>query len=369
MKASIITILDNTNFGTYLQALALGRSVEKLGYEVEIIKYIRYLLTPWGRFTTLIKERGIIRAIYRMLKSIRKMTVLRNKNYKFLCDFLPVTREYNSIKELNTDVPDADVYITGSDQVWNSVYNRGIDYCYYLDFVPKGKKCISYAASIGMDSFPEEQVVEIQKLLRRYDAITVREKKSVALLNTIGIKSHVVLDPTLLLDRSEWKSIADRYAMPDYEPYLLVYSVETKKQKQLIEHYAKIIAKEKHLKIYEISYGGKIGHMEFADRSFLSATPDQFLNLMLHASFVIISSFHGTAFAINFNKQFITISPNRFNSRVENILEITGLADRMVSDTQTDILNLKKINYMIVNKIISEERINSMGILKNILKN
>lgn len=367
MKVALITILDNTNFGTYLQALALGRTIEALGYKVEVIKYIRFILTPKGRFVTQMRERGLLRGLFISLKGLRNLIRLRKKNYDFINSFLSVTKEYNSNEELQAEPPIADIYLTGSDQVWNSIYNHGIDKSYYLDFAPKGYKRVSYAASIGMDKFPESELEVTKSLLSKYDVVTVREKQNVDLLHSIGINSQVVLDPTLLLDKQQWQKVAKNYSMHNYESYLLIYSVETKRQEALIKYYAKAIAKAKGLKIYEVSYSSKIRHMNFADRSFLSATPDQFLNLMFHASFVIISSFHGTAFSINFNKQFLTVSPDRFNNRVDNILGLTGLSDRMVIDYSLNIHLLKNINYELVNEKLKIKRQESLHILKKML--
>ena len=250
MKVSIITILDNTNYGTYLQALATGMAVKSLGYEVEIIHYTRPCMTPKGNSKAIYEDRGFIRWFYRcVLKYSRKSYQLKKLDMDFLKCYLPVTSEYIGFKSLIANPPQADVYITGSDQVWNSFYNRGIDKSYYLDFVPKGKKRISYAASIGMPNFPENEVDETKRLLEKYQYITVRELSARKILESLGVASEVVLDPTLLLDKVAWSEIAERYAFKASEPYLLTYSVEYGKEDSYIKHYAKQIAEKKGLKL------------------------------------------------------------------------------------------------------------------------
>ena len=137
MKVSVITILDNTNYGTYLQALATGMAIQSCGHDVEIVHYTRWCQTQKGRSRTILKERGLLRWINRcVLKSSKKTFELRDKDYEFLKTYLSVTGEYIGFEMLKANPPKADIYLTGSDQVWNSVYNRGIDRSFYLDYAP-----------------------------------------------------------------------------------------------------------------------------------------------------------------------------------------------------------------------------------------
>lgn len=368
MKVVIITVLDNTNYGTYLQALATGLTVHKLGCDVEIIHYIRKFMTPQGYSKLILKERGFLRWLNRCVLHSRKRThELRSKDYAFLESYIPVTKEYVGFEELLADPPKADIYLTGSDQVWNSFYNRGIDKSFYLDFAPKMAKRISYAASIGMSAIPAEEVDETTRLLSKYQAITVREISAKKILSDLGVCSEVVLDPTLLLNKDEWVNIANRFHFDEKEPYLLTYSVEYGNENSIIKHYAQQIAKERGLKLYHITYSGKPKD-NYYDKIFCYATPDQFLNLMLNASFIVVSSFHGTAFSINFNKPFITVSPKKFNSRIQSLLRITGLDSRLVTDNTRSLDSFGNINYDIVNEKLDIERKKSINILSQMLE-
>lgn len=269
---------------------------------------------------------------------------------------------------MKSNPPLADIYVTGSDQVWNSIYNEGIDKSFYLDFAPPGSKRVAYAASIGMPEIPEGEVEETKRLLHKYSAITVREADASRILAGLGFNDvPVVLDPTLLLDKPAWTDIARRFSPIKTEPYILVYSVEEKAQNELIGRYAGMISRKHGWKIYEISYNSYHRRLKFADRHFLQVTPEIFLQLMLNAEFVIVSSFHGTAFSINFNKQFLTVTPNRFNSRVDNILTLCNLRDRLVTSPSFDIEALQPIDYGEVNKIIETERNKSIDLLNTML--
>lgn len=370
MKVAIITILDNTNYGTYLQALATGKAIQELGHEVEIIRYTRKSMTPEGSSRQIWKDRGVLRWLNRCVlkrKGRKRTFELRNKDLDFLSSYLPMTREYIGFEQLMDDPPKADVYLTGSDQVWNSYYNHGIDRSFYLDFAPMNAPRISYAASIGMSEFSTNEVDEVVRLLRKYKSITVRETAAKELLAKLGIVSEVVLDPTLLLDKTAWDNMASRYPFTESEPYLLTYSVEYGKENSIIKHYAKQIAEKEGLKIYHITYGC-VPKDNYYDKVFSYATPDQFLNLILHASFVVVSSFHGTAFSVNFNKPFITVSPKRFNSRIESFLKITGLQSRIVTDCNCNVESLGDIDYSVINEILNEERRKSKSILSEMFK-
>lgn len=369
MKVSIITIVDNTNFGTYLQALATGIAIRKLGHESEVIRYTRQFMTPKGMSMAILKDRGLLSWINRYVLHSNKYTwTLREKDHKFLSSFVPVTQEYIGYNTLASNPPTADVYLTGSDQVWNSVYNKGIDKSFYLDFAPEGKKRISYAASIGMKDIPANEIDETKALLSKYQHITVRETSAKTILSKLGLKSEVVLDPTLLLDKEEWTAIANKYSFDVKEPYLLTYSVEYGNEDSYIKYYAQQIAKQRNLKIYHVSYSRSGMMPDYVDKAFPLATPDLFLNLMLHASFVVVSSFHGTAFAVNFNKQFLTISPHRFNSRVESLLGLLGLKQRIINDDKSDITAMDSIDYEKINMLLDQERVKSMNRFRYIIE-
>lgn len=367
MKVSIITILDNTNFGTYLQALATCKVIEDLGYDAEVIRYTRPFMKGWGQFMNMLQNRGIL-SVLRNGWKIPRTLKLRNQDYAFLSKYVRVTKEYVGFESIQKDLPPSDVYVVGSDQVWNSVYNKGIDKSFYLEYAPKEKRRVSYASSIGMDFIPEEERSETINLLKKFSFITVREKAAKDLLAGYGISSEVVLDPTLLLCANEWDAFITS-SIHYNEPYLLVYSVELKKQNKLIDYYARKIAKKNNLKIYQVSYSGTASRLSCTDRYFGCATPDIFLSLIKNASFVVASSFHGTAFSINFNKEFLSISANRFNSRVKHLLDLTKLGDRMVSDNRYDIQTMKRIDYDDINLRIDEARKRSISMLEDMLKN
>ena len=210
--------------------------------------------------------------------------------------------------------------------------------------------------------------MEIKKYLSKYNSISVREKQAEILLKKLQLPIDIrtVLDPTLLLSKEIWNLYALKRLVD--EPYMILYSVETKDQNKLITQMAKKIAKVKKLKIVGIYYGGRQQRIEGTDKNFFRVTPSVFLSLFLYADYCIVSSFHGTAFSINFQKNFLTITPGRFNSRVDNLLTLCNLKKRLVVDSSYDINDaFTDIDYSLVNKIIEEERQSSIDYLRNSL--
>lgn len=355
-KISLITILDVANFGTYLQALATAVSIQELGAEVEIVHYER----PFKN-TKLLRRNGILRCIYYLYFRIRgyEGCLFMYRCRRFVSKYSKISKTYFSINELKKHPPIADVYVTGSDQVWNTDHNQGVDEAFYLSYAPSGKKRVAYAASIGQDMIPEQYKKRTFELLSQYNAISVREDKAVELLSGLGLRACPVLDPTLLFDREQWLKYSSKRMVE--EDYLLVYSVEPVEYDEKVSDIARKIAFEKGLNIVSVSNWGAEKRIPGCDIYFDYALPQDFLSLMAYASFVVVSSFHGTAFAINFNRQFLTITPGAFSSRINSILKLTNLEKRRISDiSESDKLSGQCIDYNPVNNIIKKARIESL---------
>lgn len=367
-KISIITILDNYNFGTYLQAFAIAYKIEQLGMKAEIVSYCRPGLSVWEHYLRSLKStRNPLKWMARTIYAIKEHR-LRTKDLKFVSQYLSPTR-YHSHQELQANPPLADVYMTGSDQVWNSYYNHGIDPSFYLEYAPKDKKRVSYAASIGMKEIPMDEQKEMHNLLSKYNNITIREESAKDLLESIGIQSskvHTVIDPTLLLNKKEWSRFIENRLVN--EPYLLVYSVEPRDKNIEVSKIAQNIATTKGLKVVGVYYGGTSSRIPGCDKNFFRTTPDIFLSLMYHADFVVVSSFHGTAFSINFRKEFITVSPDRFNSRITNILNICNLQSRIIHNASEYNHQIQSINYNEVEQLLNAEVKKSTSILKELIQ-
>lgn len=217
-----------------------------------------------------------------------------------------------------------------------------------------------------MEDIPDAEKKEFTLLLNRYKRITVREIKAKSIIEQLGISNiQVVADPTLLLSPKQWKKFASKKLVE--EQYLLIYSVEGKKQGHEVYSIAKKISKERNLKIVSINSRSFLSDIGKCDYNFHFSTFEDFLSFFLYADFIVVSSFHGTAFSINFQKQFLTISPNSFSSRIDSLLEICGLKQRRIAQIQDMPQVIDNIDYNNVNDKLSQLRANSLSILKEML--
>ena len=199
MRIILTTIVDNINFGTYLQAYATIYMFQKKGCSIDILNYKRPYLTGKTYARNYLKKKNkplFIRYLYYgsylMLNSFMIWQVKR-----FLKQKATLTQEFHSMNEITKKLKSYDLYLTGSDQVWNSQHNFGVDRVFFWDSI-SGRKA-AYGASIGMKCFPKKQQPLIYNLLSKYDKISVRESSSVKALTEIGIEDVIqVLDPTLL---------------------------------------------------------------------------------------------------------------------------------------------------------------------------
>lgn len=364
MKINVVTIIDNTNYGTYLQALATCKLLDKAN-DVILLNYEREKCSPISSLKRRIKKNNKIR-----LWDILSQLIIIPAKRQFLCNEISkyiklskkITKNNITKKEV---ILDADIYLTGSDQVWNTDYNEGIDTFFYLGFVPSGKKKVCYAASIGQESIDSKYIPEIKNLLSDYSKITLREKKSIPLLNSIGINNvENVLDPTLLISKENWAELFN-IKKRCKDQYILVYSVEVDKTQKLIE-LANKLAKKDNLKVYLIENGNPFKHNNrVVDKVYYSPSLKKFIELFYNSEFIIASSFHGTAFSINFNKPFFVLLPNKYNIRINSLLEDFGLQNRAILESELNNTNYfdSSIDYVDVCNKLNIERERSNRIL------
>lgn len=349
------------NVGSALQAFALSESIKKTGNSPYVLDYIperiNFSKNVKHCFNTLFKKNSL-KAKYNALRSLAILLSDQILYGKFFRRNINLTSTVHSIEEIVKSNLQYDIYMTGSDQVWNSTHNQGIEYVFYLDFVPDGYPRIAYAASFGKEHLDEWEIPETKRLLERYHAISVREQSGVTILKSLGLDGIHVLDPTLLLTKEEW--IQRIPSIDNKEKYLLIYSVEPNKE-ELIK-YAGEIAKALELKVYIIDWGFK--KYPGTDKLLSFLDPMQVIAYFAHAEYIIASSFHGTAFSVNFNKQFISISPKRFSTRIKSLLGLIGLSGRLMdSDTFDPVKAMRPIDYTPVNEKLSTERQKSYSFL------
>lgn len=378
-KITIVTIIDNCNFGTFLQAFALFKYLKSLNPSacIQIANYHRKVTSPCFVLKELFTSHalGFTSKIWGLYSQLLLYPSIRKRFHKDLKkQGVSFTKRIKNVTELSKI--NSDIYIAGSDQIWNSFYNHGIDDVYYLAFDKNNSKKYAYAASFGgIESNESETIIH---LLKDFDKITLREKMEsvpqAELLNFLNKCSAQVLDPTLLFDKNFYIKqsfpIRHKNVIKKHEKYLLIYSVERNKVTKLLE-VAKVLSNKLNLKIYYIESVFNAKNLGLkVDKKITNASMGDFINLYNNASFVLASSFHGTVFSIIFRKQFFTLRPDNFDIRISALLSQFALSERII-DANTSIEEVLKeksiIDYSIIEKQLNSAINNSKVIAGNMV--
>lgn len=344
-KEVVIVTKIGKNHGALLQAFALKRAVEVMGMNVRIVNYA--LPKTLRTYEILPKVTGIstLKSFFSYLRVYRSTKKSVNKFLAFRDDYFNFTKIYHDFTELKNNPPKADIYITGSDQVWNPCIN--FDPAYYLMFGNENAIRASYAASIGIDCIPDEYKDEFLRRLSNITCKSVREESAKTLLEDLGINSTVSLDPTLLHNRDVYDEIAIESHISG--PYILLYLlIMPNDVKEYIDNLRKKYPNCILVNIPGSPTSKRIGDIEMRDIG-----PREFLGLIKNAEAVLTSSFHGTVFSIIYEKNFMSILPTKTGGRIKDLLCKLDLKERIaVTPANIDELT-NKIDYDNVNEKLS----------------
>ena len=361
MKIGIITITNGENYGNRLQNYAVQYVLESLGCEVETIKN-----TTKQRKISKIKDKlNIISPIYDVTK-IKKIQLLNRllrayRFNKFTKKYIHKSKFIINKNLIPIDIKNYyDYFVCGSDQIWNPkfYFNSEID---FLTFA-KPEQRIAYAPSFGIDEIPKENVDEYKKLINGIRYLSVREKSGAQIIKTLtGRKVEVLIDPTLMLTKKEWLKISSKPKINLNERYILIYflGILDEETKENIKN----ISKEKGLKIINL--------LDVSNKESSFFNPEEFIYLINNAELMCTDSFHGVAFSILMNTNFLVFSRKggsySMNSRMENILELFNMKDRIYEKCK-DKESFFNMNFNKVEAILDREREKALEYLKTSLK-
>ena len=361
MKIYVLTLHAVINYGSALQSYATQKIFESLGLETEIVDYRRepVLESSLSLSKKLSKAEGIMGKIKTVLLH---PSVSRGRKIfdKFLESRINQTAQRYTYDEDFEKYPiDADIYCTGSDQVWNSGWHNGTPKPFYLSFAPADKKKIAFSASFGKAELEDWEKPEIKELLSSYDAISIRESSGVQIAKDLGFENAVhILDPTMVIDPKYWYELSEDRLVK--EKYVLVYQLCNNAE---FDKYAVEFAKKKGLKLIRMCI--RYDQLRKPGHGLVLPPVEGFLQLIRHAEYVLTDSFHCTAFSITFHKQFVDFYPNAYGSRLESIVKMTGLEERLITDFSNFEIADASIDYDRVDSIINEKREAGMAFLRN----
>lgn len=364
-KPLLLSFVTSENYGAILQAVALQYKLQTKGFSAPYLN-VRIKHSLKGL-------RFVLNLGYRTVRIFFGFKERQKRSSEFISKHLILTQEvlnYNDAVRISKPFLS---FIVGSDQVWNPNYGKESQEIYLLCY-DNEKPRYSYASSFGVSKIDDSLKSKYKNALEKFNILTTRERTGKEIIADLGLHSDIVLDPTLLLSDIEWKQFFDPLPIIKVK-YILCYVMNGDNVSiNYIKEYAKCFNKANN-KRYKIYF---IGDKEYKKiipgyNLITDAGPKEFLNLIYNASYVITNSFHGTCFAVNFNKNFSTIlrRSNRFNSRIEDLLHDLNISNRIqyVEDglrVNTDVLqndsyipsleNLREKSVAYLDKIILENQ-------------
>ena len=372
MKIGILTFIHTHNFGANLQCFALQHQLESMGFDVDILNLYRPVDKGYVscdsdktrfpilyKFNTIIDYRSRFNKFFahvlwkfrpKRISSTADGFIEFQNNYIHFSD-----EEYRNFTQLYDRFPQAKYthLIVGSDQVWNYSSNFSKE-PFFLTFAKKTHK-ISYAPSIGHSNIPNMIGDIYKKWLDDFSAISVREESASDFLSKLLDRPiPQVLDPTLLLNKECWLK-ALSIPQKDNENYVLVYMLSLSVSAIDL---AKRIANKLGCSVKIITNRPVVGNLDNCEL-LRTENPRSFVERYSKARFVITNSFHGTAFAVNFNIPFITVEKmkSRLNSRKTSLLNLLELKQRQIfEDDNMNMEDFLDCDFSKANEILERER-------------
>lgn len=327
-KIGLITIYHVPNYGSVLQAFATQCIIDKLGYECEMLNYkypneYHFKLDPAREKVSLKHRISYLFGLTSGNRMAKKLFCFKKNNFHF-------SKKYNNLDELrNGNWLEYKAIVVGSDQVWKAEFTLG-DSAFLLSFVPDEIKKISYASSFASKSLSSDYRSKYKKYLSRFDYISIRENNGMNVIKDLGILKdvQVVLDPTLLLTQKDWLNLVPRSKFHHEKGYILLYLLSYAfEPRPYIFEVVQFFQQKYDYDVIALAGYQKMSFncpIEMIDKT--DSDISEFIDIFSNASLVVTSSFHGTAFALNFNKPLVSIVPdNSEDDRQSSLLRVLSL--------------------------------------------
>ena len=332
MKIGIVTFQRAVNYGAALQCMALYKYLSGKGNDVEIIDYDctavknAYRLFPRFRKNIFVLALQYVSAII----NYRGLQQRKNKFKKYIADFektLPM-----GINEVCKTSFDYDLIIAGSDQIWNPNITGGFDKVYFLNFNGSFRRA-GYAISLGDIKYPQFAEQQFDDYIKRFDYLSFREPDATEFISKkLRKKLPQVLDPTLLLTKQQWDNILGSTVVKVPQNYIFVYFVVDGRSSQEIVKIADSLSAQNNIPIVYLKMNRRLRN-PFKEKTItvIDVGPQEFLYLIKSATYVVTSSFHGTALSCIYQKDLRVVIPEQRGSRVTAVVEMFHLEDRVYS--------------------------------------
>ncbi len=341
-KVGVVTLFGLTNYGNRLQNYALVTKLRSLGFSsftlIDVRKFFFFKMD--------------IKSI--IIKFIKLLCTNERKRYDLFWRF---QRRIKTKNIHTTNCESIDFYICGSDQIWKKLDGRDM---MFLRFAQKSKR-IAYSASFGVTSLPKNDTIIYKKYLSEMKAISVREEAGSKIVKElINQDVPVLIDPTLMLEKSEWMRISAKPTFNVKSKYILTYFLGTVSDER--NKYIKTIAEENN---YEIIRLELYNHTD----AWYKTGPSEFIWLIEHCSMMFTDSFHGSVFSILFDVPFIIFDREDMyedmSSRLDSLISKFHLENRRFNSQSSD--EIRNKDFSEVRSILEVERKKSVDFLKSAL--
>lgn len=383
-KVAIVSCYFKHNYGSMLQAYATQKILDNMKIENETINVSKnkdidtgkkkYYMNQFTNISFLKAKLGMIKLkIYKKInKKLAENLKIRDIKFKEFESNFNLTQPYTGYAQL-TDICKTNYsnVIVGSDQLWLPV-NVVADY-YTLNWVPNDINKISYATSFGISEIPKEYREKYIEFLDRMNYISVREQKGIDIIkDLINKEVKLVCDPTLLLKKEEWQEIEAESQNKNFKYIFCYFLGKNIKHRKFVER----LKEKTGYQIISINHCDEyVGYSDiFADEVPYDVGPSEFLKLIANAEYICTDSFHGTIFSLIYNKKFFVFRRHQenlkmsTNSRINSILKILDLEQRLLlGDEKIEEVD-KEIEYKEINKKLDDFRNNSIKFLTDALK-
>lgn len=348
MKIGIMTFWwSNDNYGQLLQCYALQKYLRDLGHDPFLIRYRETNASGYSlsRILKAFNPSKLLKylTIKKRLKQSQTEELVHPRNFDAFRSKYLVQSEliYDTYEDLKKNPPKADMYIVGSDQVWNfGSPNKTSMNAFFLNFGNKNTKRVSYAASFGTDSLSLGTERHIKTLLKNFEFVTVRENSGKDICNKMDIASKVVCDPTLLLSTEQWSQLKES-GIKIGKKYIFLYLLTN--SCKISVNKLKKWADSKQLDLIYVSGNTAYYQSNYDDegieKSYL--TINQWVNYLSNAEYVITNSFHCCVFSFIFSRK-IGIVPllTRTNDRINSLFENLGTKKTVIKNDEFSVLEM-----------------------------
>lgn len=367
-RIAILTRTSAINYGTILQSYALQKYIMQFGKEVLVVddcqprKIYQKKICNDAQCTRYSIKEKLANYLDRLRLKVKyaRMFLLEKKIGAFKKKYI----KYFYINDINDLNREFDVFISGSDQIWAHAAEPELFPFYLQEMIQNDKKKISYAVSIGERTYPSQYISVVKELLNKFEHISVREETSKQVVCQYTHKAvNVVCDPVFLLDNSEWKTMAGRRKIN--RKYIFCYFLSDN------PWYADKIKTLSKLLDCDAYVFRKSNMMDKGCKNIKCCTPEQFLNYIEFAEFVLTDSYHAFLFSMIFNKNFNVLKRfesdenNIQNARISDLMKRFEIRDRFL--TQSDSLNISEMDYANINIHMQVFRETSEDFLKKTL--